>query len=146
MLKIVGIKHEISEKYFRGNAIETKFLGHLTSVQEAASEQLLKSDNGILVAPAGSGKTVIGISIIASRKVNTLVLVHRHPLLEQWLAQLASFLEIDPLNIGQIGGGKDKRTGIIDVAMLQSLMRNERVNDLVAEYGQVIIDECHHLP
>jgi superfamily II DNA or RNA helicase len=146
LLKIVGIKGEISEKYFQGTEIKAKFRGHLTSVQETAVGKLLKSDNGILVAPAGSGKTVIGISIIASRKVNTLVLVHRRPLLEQWLTQLASFLEIDPSKIGHIGGGKDKRTGLIDVAMLQSLMRNERVNDLIAEYGQVIVDECHHLP
>jgi superfamily II DNA or RNA helicase len=67
-------------------------------------------------------------------------------LLDQWRNQLSSFLEIDPKKIGQIGGGKNKRTGLLDVAMLQSLFLNKQVSDLVAEYGQVIVDECHHLP
>ncbi len=89
---------------------------------------------------------MVGIYMIAARRRNTLVLVHRRPLLEQWRAQLASFLEIDPTMIGQIGGGKEKRTGLIDVAMLQSLIRKNQVDDIVAGYGQVIIDECHHLP
>jgi len=89
---------------------------------------------------------VVGISIIAERGVNTLILVNRRPLMDQWRNQLSSFLEIDPAKIGQIGGGKNKRTGLLDVAMLQSLFQNKQVSDFVAEYGQVIVDECHHLP
>jgi superfamily II DNA or RNA helicase len=72
--------------------------------------------------------------------------VHRKPLLDQWRAQLAVFLGVDAKEIGQIGAGKRNRTGRIDVAMIQSLVRKESVADLVAGYGQVIVDECHHLP
>jgi superfamily II DNA or RNA helicase len=72
--------------------------------------------------------------------------VHRQPLINQWIAQLALFLGLDAKDIGRIGGGKHKPNGLLDVAMLQSLVRKDKVDDLVANYGQVIVDECHHLP
>ena len=84
--------------------------------------------------------------LIAERAVNTLVLVHRQQLLDQWVARLTSFLGLEPKSIGQIGGGKRKPGGLIDVALLQSLSRQGRVDELVTDYGQVIVDECHHLP
>jgi hypothetical protein len=146
LLKKVGIKPEIADKSFSSTDLKVTFHGQLSTVQEEAVSKILPHNRGILVAPSGSGKTVVGISIIASRGVNTLILVNRRPLMEQWRKQLASFLEIDPAKIGQIGGGKDKQTGLVDVAMLQSLFKNKEVSDLVAEYGQVIVDEVHHLP
>jgi superfamily II DNA or RNA helicase len=79
-------------------------------------------------------------------RCSTLVLVHRRPLLDQWLAQLALFLGVEPGEIGQIGAGKKRGNGRIDVAMIQSLVRKEQVDDRVASYGQIIVDECHHLP
>jgi superfamily II DNA or RNA helicase len=84
--------------------------------------------------------------LIAKRARSTLILVHRKPLLEQWLAQLAMFLGLEDKEIGQIGGGKRKPNGRLDVATIQSLYRNDVVDDLVADYGQVIVDECHHVP
>jgi superfamily II DNA or RNA helicase len=102
-------------------------------------------DNGMIVAPPGFGKTVLGTYLIAERKCSTLVLVHRQPLLEQWRSQIGIFLGRDAKSIGRIGGGKRKLTGQIDVAMIQSLSRKDSVDEIVAEYGQVIIDECHHL-
>ncbi len=36
--------------------------------------------------------------------------------------------------------------GKLDVAMIQSLVRKDCVRDVVADYGQVIVDECHHIP
>jgi superfamily II DNA or RNA helicase len=107
---------------------------------------LAEHDNGMVVAPPGFGKTVLGTFLIAERKCSTLVLVHRQPLLEQWRSQIGIFLGRDAKSIGQIGGGKRKLTGEIDVAMILSLSRKDSVDDIVAEYGQVIIDECHHLP
>jgi superfamily II DNA or RNA helicase len=74
------------------------------------------------------------------------VLVHKTPLLDQWRAQLALFLDLETSEIGQIGGGKRRATGRLDVAMLQSLVRLDRVDDLVAGYGHVVVDECHHVP
>jgi superfamily II DNA or RNA helicase len=146
LLTKIGIKPEIADKSFAGTELKVAFHGQLSPIQEEAASKILSHNRGVLVAPSGSGKTVVGISILASRGVNTLILVNRHPLMDQWRNQLSSFLEIDPAKIGQIGGGKNKRTGILDVAMLQSLFQNKQVSDLVAEYGQVIVDECHHLP
>ena len=146
LLESAGIKVDILDERFQGTNIDIGFHGQLTSMQERAVTDLARYDEGILVAPSGSGKTVVGIYMIAARRRNALVLVHRRPVLEQWRAQLASFLEVDPAMIGHIGGGKGKRTGLIDVAMLQSLIRKNQVDDIVAGYGQVIIDECHHLP
>jgi superfamily II DNA or RNA helicase len=72
-------------------------------------------------------------------------MVHRQQLLDQWRERLAMFLEIPIDEIGQIGGGKINRLGSIDVAVIQSLHREQEVKDLVAEYGHVVVDECHHL-
>lgn len=83
--------------------------------------------------------------VIAKRKRNTLILVHRMQLLEQWMARLQTFLNLDKVHIGQIGGGKRKPSGQIDVALIQSLVRKGEVDDCVADYGQLIVDECHHL-
>ena len=146
LLESAGIKLNVLDERFHGTEIDVGFHGQLTPAQVVAATELARHDDGVLVAPAGSGKTVMGIYMIAARRRNTLVLVHRHPLLEQWRDQLASFLELDPAMIGQIGGGKEKQTGLIDVAMLQSLIRKNEVDDIVAGYGQVIVDECHHLP
>jgi superfamily II DNA or RNA helicase len=146
LLESAGIKVDILDERFQGTNIDIGFHGQLTPMQERAVTDLARYDEGILVAPSGSGKTVVGIYMIAARRRNALVLVHRRPVLEQWRAQLASFLEVDPAMIGHIGGGKGKRTGFIDVAMLQSLIRKNQVDDIVSGYGQVIIDECHHLP
>jgi superfamily II DNA or RNA helicase len=146
LLGSAGIELDVVDESFQGTKIDVSFHGQLTPAQKMAASDLIRRDNGVLVAPSGSGKTVVGIYIIAARRINTLVLVHRRPLLEQWRAQLTSFLQVDQTTIGQVGGGRSRQTGFIDVAMLQSLVRKGQVDDLVAEYGQVLVDECHHLP
>jgi superfamily II DNA or RNA helicase len=77
--------------------------------------------------------------------VNTLVLVHRTELLNQWQERLQAFLGVGQDVVGTIGGGKAKPTGTIDIAVMQSLSRQGEVNSLVEDYGQVIVDECHHV-
>ena len=108
--------------------------------------RVVADDIGVFVAPPGVGKTVVGTYLVAARACSTLVLVHRQPLLDQWVAQLSLFLGIEPKEIGQIGGGKKTGKGHLDVAMVQSLVRKDSVSDIVAGYGHVIVDECHHLP
>lgn len=145
MLAEINIAHEIVDQRNAGKAIRIKFLGTLSKEQKPAVKALLAHDTGVLSATPGFGKTVLAAHIIAKRKRNTLILVHRKQLLEQWVARLQTFLDLEHINIGQIGGGKRKPTGQIDIAMIQSLVRKGEVNDCVADYSQLIVDECHHL-
>ncbi|NZD54868.1 TOTE conflict system archaeo-eukaryotic primase domain-containing protein [Rhizobium leguminosarum] len=121
------------------------FQGVLRQPQLRAFDALVANDNGVLAATTAFGKTVVAAALTAHRSRNTLVLVHRRELLTQWVERLSSFLSIDPKQIGIIGGGKRKPTGIIDVALIQSLVRNGEVDDIVGNYGHLIVDECHHL-
>jgi superfamily II DNA or RNA helicase len=141
-----GVRLDIADERVSGDSLQLRFLGTLTLLQEQAARALLAHDFGVLVAPPGVGKTVIGTYLVAMRARSTLVLVHRRPLLDQWRAQLGVFLGLDPKEVGQIGAGKTKVTGRVDVAMIQSLVRRGEVADLVTAYGQVIVDECHHIP
>ena len=145
LLKGHGVGVVIRDERYSGKPIEVKFQGNLRDDQTEAIRQMLRHDDGVLCAPTAFGKTVVAAKLIAERRVNTLVLVHRQQLLEQWRARLAAFLDLPLKAIGQVVGGKDKRTGFIDVALLQSLHRKGEVKDCVAEYGHVIVDECHHL-
>ena len=111
----------------------------------SAAKAMLAHDTGVLAATTAFGKTVLAAWLIAQRGVNTLVLVHRRQLLEQWVERLSTFLGMPAKSIGRIGGGRRKPTGILDVALIQSLVRKGVVDDLVGEYGHLIVDECHHL-
>jgi superfamily II DNA or RNA helicase len=108
-------------------------------------EAILRHEIGVLNAPTAFGKTVVAAAILARRGVNTLVLVHRAELLRQWHERLQAFLDVVPEAIGSTGGGKAKPTGQLDIAVMQSLVRKGEVNPVVHSYGQVIVDECHHI-
>lgn len=129
----------------RGRPLAATFQGRLRPEQQVAAEAMLAHDTGVLAATTAFGKTVIGAWLIAERRVSTLVLVHRRQLLDQWIERLATFLDLPSGPIGRIGGGRRRPTGLVDVAVMQSLARKGAVDDSVAEYGQLIIDECHHL-
>lgn len=140
-----GITAIVDDQRFEGDPIDTKFLGTLRPEQEAAANDLLGDDMGLLCAPTAFGKTVVAAAVIGERRRNTLILVHRRQLMEQWRERLATFLDGPVENIGQIGGGKRKRTGEIDIAVMQSVSRKGKVDSLVGEYGQIIVDEAHHV-
>ena len=146
LLGAAGSRMVIEDRRQEGGRLDLGFQGELTPVQEQAARALLAHETGVFVAPPGVGKTVVGAYLVAARARSTLVLVHRQPLLDQWIAQLSMFLGLDPKAIGQIGAGKRTPTGQLDVAMLQSLVREGQVDDVVAGYGYVIVDECHHVP
>jgi superfamily II DNA or RNA helicase len=141
-----GVTLAVEDKRHDGAPLELKFIGQLTVVQKEMAQAILGHDSGVFVAPPGIGKTVLGTYLVAQRARSTLILVHRKPLLEQWIAQLAIFLDVDEKQIGRIGGGQRRPNGRLDVAMVQSLVRKNQVDDLVAGYGHVVVDECHHLP
>jgi superfamily II DNA or RNA helicase len=61
------------------------------------------------------------------------------------VARLSAFLDAPAEAIGVVHGGKKKPTSIIDIALMQSLVRQGTVSDLVANYGHLVADECHHL-
>jgi superfamily II DNA or RNA helicase len=124
---------------------EACFQGALYGPQIKAFDALAAHDTGVLAATTAFGKTVVAAALMAKRARNTLVLVHRRELLAQWVERLKTFLDIDPKHIGVIGGGRRKPTGVIDVALIQSLVRGGEVSDLVADYGHLVFDECHHL-
>ncbi len=136
---------DLRDERFEGNPIDVSFVGTLRLDQEAAAAAMQHFDAGVLCAPTAFGKTVLAAAMIAKRGVNTLVLVHRTELLKQWQERLQTFLGVGKGVVGTIGGGKAKPTGIIDIAVMQSLSRKNEVNPLVEEYGQVIIDESHHV-
>lgn len=140
-----GIKPILRDERLMSKPIQVKFHGTLRPAQEEAVFQVVPHNEGLICAPTAFGKTAVAAWLIAQRKVNALIMVHRQQLLDQWRERLAMFLDIPIDEIGQIGGGKTKRSGNIDVAVLQSLHREHEVKDFLADYGHVIVDECHHL-
>ena len=159
-LEDVGVGIACADETNHGRAIDVAFNGELRDEQSVASEVLLAYKNGILSATTAFGKTIIGAHLVASRRVNTLILVHRTNLLHQWIERLNEFLvineepiaELTPKGrkrkksvIGQIGGGKNNPSGIIDVAVMQSLISGGEVKEMVKNYGMVIVDECHRV-
>ena len=141
----LGVTVEIDDRRNRGSAINVSFNGVLRPDQEAAVDALLPHDIGVLAATTAFGKTVVAARMIAERGVNVLVLVHRRQLMDQWIERLGTFLNAAPGMIGKIGGGKRKPSGLIDIALIQSLVRKGEVDDIVDDYGHLIVDECHHL-
>ncbi len=146
LMKEHHIRPDIQDERESGAPLDANFLGELTEEQERAAAALLQHDYGVLAAATAFGKTVVASRVLAARRRNTLILIHRRQLMDQWVARLSAFLDIDPKRIGMIGGGKKKPTGMIDVALIQSLVRKGEVSDVVAKYGHLIVDECHHLP
>jgi superfamily II DNA or RNA helicase len=145
VFKLQGVNVELQDERTMGQEIRVSFNAELRPEQKEAINEVLHYDQGVLSAPTAFGKTVVSACLIARRAVNTLILVHRRQLMDQWRERLSAFLDMPIGSIGQIGGGKIKRTGVIDVAVIQSLQRKGDVEDFVADYGQVIVDECHHL-
>ena len=157
-----GVPAVLEDHCSSGQNIDVEFSGTLRAEQEPAAQALLAENMGVLSATTAFGKTVIGAYLIGQRKVNTLILVQSSALLEQWKSSLEQFLDIHEVLpelpkkrgrkkkrhlIGQIGSGKNTRGGIVDIAIMQSLFEGEEktVKSYVAEYGMVIVDECHHV-
>jgi superfamily II DNA or RNA helicase len=145
LLRFNRVRANIKDSRELGKRLDLRFLGTLKPDQQRALEALTDHDCGVLAAGTAFGKTVVAAAAIAKRACSTLILVHRRELLTQWVARLGTFLSVDAGEIGTIGGGRRKPTGRIDVALIQSLARDKEVSDAVAGYGQLIIDECHHI-
>jgi len=139
------IKTIVEDKRNATNTIDVIFRGKLRDDQQKAVDSLSAHDDGILCATTAFGKTIVALHLLAARKVNTLILVHRRQLLDQWVERIRSFLKLPEESVGQIGAGVRRPSRKVDVAVIQSLNRKQVVDDITAEYGHVIVDECHHL-
>jgi superfamily II DNA or RNA helicase/very-short-patch-repair endonuclease len=144
-LSALNIKPVVHDQRNCGEPLDVTFQGELRPEQTVAAQAMLAQDMGVLAATTAFGKTVVAAWLIAQRGVNTLVLVHRRQLQQQWVERLSTFLGMPIRAIGRIGGGRKRPTGLLDVAVIQSLVRNGVVDDLVGNYGHLIVDECHHL-
>lgn len=157
VFKELNIDAHFIDKTNHGKSVDIEFNGTLRDEQFLAMDKLLKYDNGILSGTTAFGKTVVAIKLIAERKVNTLIIVDKVNLVSQWKKRLMEFLIINETLpdtdaekkrgrkkakniIGQLGAGKDNLSGIIDIAVMQSLNRMGEVKDCVKNYGMVIVD------
>lgn len=160
LLDSAKARYRITDKRECGRTIKVRFNGTLRPEQDEAANALLSYDIGVLSAATAFGKTVVAAYLIGQRKVSTLILVHTQALLNQWGKSLSEFLIIDealeplPKNrgrhkerplVGQLGGNKNTLSGIVDVAIMQSLFSGDEVSEVVKQYGMVIVDECHHV-
>lgn len=160
ILDSAKLKYNILDETNTGKPINVSFIGELREEQQLAAEALLQQPNGVLSATTAFGKTVIGSNVIANHKVNTLVLVHTQALLSQWKKALEQFLSFDhklpeqpnkrsrkktQSIIGELCAGKNSLNGIVDIAVMQSLVSGDEVKELVRDYGLIIVDECHHV-
>jgi superfamily II DNA or RNA helicase len=123
--------------------ITARFTGTLTPTQHTALEAVAEHAAGTLVAPPGSGKTVIACALIAHHRTPTAVIVNRAELLTQWKDRLSDFLDLGDERVGSLGGGKDRRGHVVDLVMLQTLAHRDSPDGLLDGYGLVIVDECH---
>lgn len=139
-------KYKIIDKRKLKSPVKFKSKINLYDYQEEAVKDIEKKDFGVIVAPSGSGKTIIGLDLIARKSQPTLILVHRKQLLDQWIERIQSFLGIGKHEIGQLSG-RNKKTGEqITVAMMQTLIKMEDIKKLSEKFGTIIVDECHHVP
>jgi superfamily II DNA or RNA helicase/very-short-patch-repair endonuclease len=145
LLSDLHVQHVVRDERNAGTPLKVTFQGALRPEQVLAARALLAHDTGVLSATTAFGKTVVAAWLIAERGVNTLVLVHRRQLQEQWRDRLSAFLGLPPKLIGRIGGGRKKPTGSLDVAIIQSLASKSAMSELIGGYGHIIVDECHHL-
>lgn len=146
LLESAGATVETQDTRDAGTRVAWKFQGELREVQETAVRTMLAEDQGVLCAPPGAGKTVMGCALIARARTSALVLVHRAVLVDQWRATAMQFLGLKRKEIGIWRGPTPRLTRRLDIAMLPSLTRVEDLATALAGYGVVIVDECHHVP
>ncbi len=146
IIKEAGSRLSITDRRPKASPLSLEFHGSLLPAQERALKAVLAHDIGVLVAPPAAGKTVIGCCAVARRNVPALILAHRKPILDQWRKHLMSLLGLPSARIGQVGGGRNRQSGTVDLGMLQTLKRIPDLPTFFSDYGFVVIDECHHVP
>lgn len=140
------ISYQLIDERKKLTEVNFSFKASLYAYQQEAVDITDKKEMGIIVAPPGSGKTIMGLSIIANKKQPALIIVHRRQLFDQWVERIQSFLSIAEAFVGKISPGHQKIGTHITVAMIQSLASIDAANEMFKSFGMIIIDECHHVP
>lgn len=141
-----SISFKVTDNRKKLNSVDFDSEIELLPHQTIALEKIADKDFGVIVSPPGSGKTIIGLEIIAQKRQPALIIVHRQQLFDQWMERIQSFLKIPKHEIGQIGNQKFKVGKEITVAMIQSLTRSDEISKIAYSFGTIIVDECHHIP
>ena len=144
-----NIENNFKDDRKKLNPVNYQFNVQLREHQQSAFEIASKKDFGIIVAPPGSGKTIVGLKIISDRSQPALIIVHHKQLVEQWMERIESFLGIPKHEIGKIGLGKTKIGNKITITTIQSLskeLNKPELNNFKNSFGTIIVDECHHIP
>jgi len=144
MCRQYNISYHIEDLRRKLPSVNFLFQGELKSFQKEAVGKMLARDFGTLNSPTGSGKTIMGLFMIAQRQQPALVVVHTKDLAYQWIEQINHFLGIEESHVGLIGSGKKKIGDAITVALVQSLYRC--ADDVSKRIGHIIVDECHRTP
>ena len=140
------ILYQLHDNRKKLTEVSFNFRASLYEHQEMALAAVEKKEMGIIVAPPGSGKTVIGLAIAAQKRQPALIIVHRQQLFDQWIERIQSFMGIAAAHIGKIAQGTQKIGTHITVAMIQSLTAAKTDSQLFSSFGTIIVDECHHVP
>ena len=144
-----NIEYSFNDIRKKMDSVDFQFNAQLREHQQIAIETVAKKDFGVIVAPPGSGKTIVGLKIISDRKQPALIIVHRKQLVEQWIERIETFLGIPKHEIGRIGQGKNKVGKKITIATIQSLFKElikPESEGFTNSFGTIIVDECHHIP
>lgn len=143
------IEFDFKDERKKINEVSFLFNAQLREHQQIVIDRIAKKDLGIIVAPPGSGKTILGLKIISNKKQPSLIITHRKQIADQWIERIETFLGIPKNEIGKIGQGKTKIGKQITVAMIQSLSKELEKPDrekILHSFGTILIDECHHIP
>lgn len=114
----------------------------LYDYQELAVDALADSRGGVLQSKAGSGKTQMGIALIAKLGCKALWLTHTKDLLKQSEDRAAQYF--DRSLFGEITEGKVNIGKGITFATVQTLA-TQNLNLYRDSFDCIIVDECHRV-
>ncbi len=141
-----NLNYQINDERKKFNPIKFESEIRLFDFQKKAIDTLLTSENGVLVAPPGSGKTIIGIELIKRLSQPSLILVHKKQIFDQWVERIENFLKIPKREIGRFASNKKKIGEKITIGMVQTLNKMVDIESIGENFGLLIVDECHHMP
>lgn len=139
-----GVAFDIEDRRRRLDPVGFEFKGRLKPFQSRAVKEMLAKDFGTLSAPTGSGKTVMGLYMIARRRQPALIIVHTKDLALQWVDRIQHFLGLPEGEVGFIGGGRKRLGSAVTVALVQSLYKC--ADEIAPHIGHLVVDECHRTP